>query len=136
MRTNKIYMEHANITVSNLNEAIQFFQTAFPSFKIRGGGEGWLHLGDDDTYLALNTGDHGKKVHPNYEEFGVNHIGFVVNDVEGLAKRLSEAGYKRSYPKQVQEFRIRDYFNDKDDNQYEFVQYLSDKYEERNSYND
>ena len=36
---------------------VLFLTTAFPHFKIRGGGKGdrkWIHLGDDDTYLALN----------------------------------------------------------------------------------
>ncbi len=57
MSVQKMYLEHANITVSNLQEAIKFFQTAFPHFKIRGGGNDlreWVHLGDDHTYLALD----------------------------------------------------------------------------------
>ena len=57
MKNQKIYLEHANITVSNLKEAIHFFQTAFPHFVIRGGGNEtreWVHLGDDVTYLAIN----------------------------------------------------------------------------------
>ncbi|MFT7613932.1 MAG: catechol 2,3-dioxygenase-like lactoylglutathione lyase family enzyme [Parvicellaceae bacterium] len=135
MRT-KIYMEHANISVTNLNKAVEFFQTAFPTFKVRGGGEGWLHLGDEETYLALSEGNKGKTEHPDYEELGINHLGFVVEDVDSIAKRMDAHGFKRSYPKQIQKYRIRDYFNDGDDNQYEFVQYLSDKDEERNSYND
>ena len=43
-------------------------------------------------------------------------------------------GYQRDYPKQVEQFRIRDYFADADGNQYEFVQYLSEVVSEKNSY--
>jgi hypothetical protein len=70
----------------------------------------------------------------SYEKNGFNHIGFVVKDVDTLAKRLLEAGFQRDYPKEIEKFRIRDYFADSDGNQYEFVEYLSDKIEERNSF--
>jgi len=134
---NNIYLEHANISVSNLDEGVRFFQTAFPEFKVRGGEpEGqkpWLHVGIDDTYVALNIRA-GKDRPAPYSGLGINHIGFVVSDVESIATRLLKAGYTRSYPKQIHEFRIRDYFYDADGNDYEFIQYLSDRQEERNDY--
>lgn len=136
--TQHIYLEHANITVNNLQESIQFFQTAFPHFKIRGGGNAireWVHLGDDHTYIAINQAtEHHIKAENNYEKIGINHLAFVVTNVEDIAKKLLHNGYKRDYPKQVEEFRIRDYFADADGNQFEFVQYLSDIPEERNKY--
>ncbi|GAA4268548.1 VOC family protein [Hyunsoonleella aestuarii] len=139
MRSQKIYLEHANITVNDLKEAIKFFQTAFPHFKIRGGGNDtreWVHLGDDNTYLALNQALLNElKPDKNYDKIGVNHLGFVVKNVQEIANNLLKNGYKRDYPKQEEQFRIRDYFADADGNQYEFVQYLSDKPEEKNSYN-
>ena len=138
MKTQPIYLEHANITVKDLKEAIKFFQTAFPHFKVRGGGHDlreWVHFGDDTTYIALNKAtDQANKVPRNYDSSGINHLGFVVNDVESIATNLLAAGYQRDYPKQVEKFRIRDYFADSDGNQYEFVQYLSDQIEERNSF--
>lgn len=140
MKTQNIYLEHANITVSDMNDAIHFFQTAFPHFKVRGGGnEGreWIHLGDDVTYVALNTAlDISSKDDKSYSKLGVNHIGFVVECVSEITDRLLEAGYKRDYPKEIEKFRIRDYFADSDGNQFEFVQYLSSKVEEKNSFND
>lgn len=139
MRSQKIYLEHANITVNDLKEAIKFFQTAFPHFKIRGGGNDtreWVHLGDENTYLALNQALLNElKPDKNYDKIGVNHLGFVVKNVQEIANNLLKNGYKRDYPKQEEQFRIRDYFADADGNQYEFVQYLSDKPEEKNSYN-
>lgn len=139
MRTESIYLEHANITVNDLQEAVKFFQTAFPHFKIRGGGNGlreWVHLGDEDTYLAINQAKLSDlKVDKNYDKIGINHLGFVVKNVEKVANNLLRNGYKRDFPKEVEQFRIRDYFADADGNQYEFIQYLSDKPEEKNSYN-
>ena len=138
MRIQKIYLEHANITVSSLKEAIKFFQTAFPHFKIRGGGNDmreWIHLGDDDTYIAINQAKQNDlKVDKNYDKIGINHLGFVVQDVDEIANNLLSNGYKRDYPKEVEKFRIRDYFADADGNQYEFVQYLSKVVHEKNSY--
>ncbi len=133
-----MYLEHANITVNDLQEAIKFFQIAFPHFKIRGGGNNmreWVHLGDDDTYIAINQAKLSDlKVDKNYDKIGINHLGFVVQNVEEIANNLLSNGYKRDFPKEVEQFRIRDYFADADGNQFEFVQYLSDKTEEKNSY--
>ncbi len=133
-----IYLEHANITVKDLDAATNFFQTAFPHFEIRGGGisngRKWIHLGDNDTYVALNEAIDTPTIKKNYANSGINHLGFVVDDVALIAKRLLAAGYQRDFPKQVEQFRIRDYFTDADGNEYEFVQYLSEISEERNSY--
>lgn len=138
MKTQKIYLEHANITVNNLESSIHFFTTAFPDFKIRGGGETndrkWIHLGNDITYVALNTSIESKMIVKDYSKTGINHLGFVVEDVNEIAERLLNAGFKRDYPKQVENYRIRDYFADADGNEYEFVQYLSDDINERNFY--
>ena len=140
MKAQKIYLEHANITVSNLEESTHFFQTAFPHFKIRGGdntNREWIHLGDDNTYVALNQSD-GREIlnRENYDDLGINHIAFVVEDVSEIAERLLIAGYKRDYPSQFEKFRTREYFADKDGNEFEFIEYLSDVISERNSYDD
>ncbi|MBL4578746.1 MAG: VOC family protein [Flavobacteriales bacterium] len=135
----KLYMEHINLSAHDLDGATKFFKTAFPNFQVRGGGDGtfgkWLHIGTDETYIAITQADPGKRGE-RYASSGINHVGFVVDDVDALAKRLSKAGYQRSYPKQEQQFRIRDYFLDSEGNEYEFVEYLSDKVEERNTYAD
>jgi len=134
------YLEHINVNVSNLDNALLFFKTAFPEFQVRGGGaaqnDKWVHFGNDYTYIAINE---KKLEHPLRDKFkspGVNHAGFVVSDIDALASRMEENGFKRDYPKQVQKYRIRDYFADADGNQYEFVQYLSDNVNERNDYSE
>lgn len=138
MKAQNIYLEHANITVNNINTAVDFFQTAFPDFKVRGGGDlngrKWIHLGNDTTYIALNEALIQKKNVKDYTQPGINHLGFVVEDVDIIAERLLAAGYQRDYPKQEETYRIRDYFVDADGNEYEFVQYLSDSINERNFY--
>jgi catechol-2,3-dioxygenase len=138
MNTQKVYLEHFNITVNDLQESIKFFQTAFPHFKVRGGGNEmreWVHLGDDHTYIAINQAEQNdKRINNSYDNIGINHLGFVVEDVEQIANNLLSNGYLRDYPKQVERFRIRDYFADADGNQFEFVQYLSDVVHEKNSY--
>ncbi len=138
MNTQSMYLEHANITVNDIQEAIKFFKTAFPHFKIRGGGNDmreWVHFGNDNTYIAINQAKLSDlKADKNYDKIGINHLGFVVTNVEEVANNLISNGYKRDFPKEVEQFRIREYFADADGNQYEFIQYLSDKPEEKNSY--
>lgn len=138
MKTQHIYLEHANITVNNLESSITFFKTAFPDFKIRGGGDSdgrkWIHLGNEITYIALNESVEQKMATKGYSSSGINHLGFVVEDVQIIAERLLAEGFKRDYPTQVENYRIREYFADNDGNEYEFVQYLSDEISERNYY--
>ena len=125
------YLEHVNLESRNLDDTIQFIQLALPEFKVRGGGKRggirWTHIGTEETYLALvEKGSHftGKP----------NHIGFAVQDIDSIAERLIGAGYKRSYPREVESFRIREYFLDASGQEFEFVQYLSDNDAERNLY--
>jgi len=144
MKTNnapqKEYLEHANITVNDIKESVAFFQTAFPHFKIRGGDvelKDWLHLGDDYTYVAIQQAveDLGNTYTKNYDKIGINHIAFVVSNIEEVSKRLENSGYKRSYEKAIEKFRIRDYFFDSDGNEFEFIEYLTTNVLERNSFN-
>jgi catechol 2,3-dioxygenase-like lactoylglutathione lyase family enzyme len=136
----KVYIEHANITVNDMKESVTFFKTAFPHFKVRGGDselKDWLHLGDDYTYIALQQAVEslGDSYIKNYNKIGINHIAFVVSNITEVTDRLLKSGYKRSYDKAIEKFRIRDYFFDKDGNEFEFIEYLSTKVEERNSFN-
>lgn len=136
--TEDFYMEHANITVQNIDESVKFFKTAFPNIKIRGGGDRdndrWIHIGTDITYFALTERKQVNKADHNYDAAGINHLGFTVSNVQEIADRLLAAGYKRSYETEVHKYRIRDYFYDSNGNEFEFVEYLSDKAEERNEY--
>ncbi len=134
------YLEHNNITVNNLEEAVRFIQTAMPEFKIRGEGADnqrrWAHIGTDQSYLALTETTAEVEGSDSYLKHGFNHMGFVVSDVRAVGKRLREAGYQSNYPFTEHKYRLRDYYLDADGNEYEFIQYLTDKPEDRNSYVD
>lgn len=136
----KVYLEHANISINDFDSALDFLSTAFPSFRIRGGGgeglEKWLHFGDDQTYIALSASpqqDPGNG--PNYDKIGFNHLGFVIVDINALSMRLLEKGYQKNYPDQNETYRKRVYFLDREGNEFEFIEYLSDDVSEQNSYN-
>ncbi len=134
------FLEHVNITSTDVDETVRFLLTAMPEFSVRGGGEGekaqrWVHVGTEDSYLcvedrgATERGPHEPYVHP-----GLNHIGFVVEDGEATAMRLAKAGFSQGSTYLDHPHRHRYYFFDHDGNEYEFVQYLSDRAEERNEY--
>lgn len=128
-------LEHANIRVRNIDETIKFLTTALPNFRVRGGNrEGsanWVHIGTDDTYLALNE-DARQEIRQGP---GLNHIGFVIDDAEALRNRLENAGYKEGYiPPEPHPHHKRTYFLDGNGMEWEFVQYYSDNPAERNDY--
>lgn len=134
------YLEHLNLTVVDVDRTIRFLQTAMPKLQVRGGGTGqkckrWAHVGIGATYLALEdrgaeeSGPHEPYIHP-----GMNHIGFVVDDLDAVTTRLKTAGYKGGIEEMDHPHRKRVYFYDDDGNEYEFIEYLSEVPEERNDY--
>src|SRR5437899_11753805 len=53
-----VRVEHANLTVRDIDAMIRFLQTDFPEFKVRGEGKNcdgrrWVQLGPDHTYIAV-----------------------------------------------------------------------------------
>ncbi len=133
------YLEHANLTVRNLEKTVAFLCTAFPEFRIRGRGVGlhgpWLHIGSDDSYLALEEASQDRTgARARYADPGVNHFGFVVQDAESVAERLRAAGYPEGFQAPPHAHRRRVYFFDREGNEYEFVEYFSSDPAERNDY--
>jgi len=135
-----IRMEHANLNVRNMDDSVRFLKAAFPEFEIRREGlnEGrrWMHIGNEDTYIALNeasveaAGDRK----PYDEQPGFNHLGYEVDDVDQLRERLAAAGFQDSTFPNSHPHRKRVYFYDADGNDWEFVQYFSDDSAKRNDY--
>ena len=77
-----VQLEHANLCVRDIDGMIRFLQRAFPNFRIRFDGVGkdgnrWVHVGTDDTYIALNQATDNLEKHwtPYTGEPGVNHLG-------------------------------------------------------------
>jgi catechol 2,3-dioxygenase-like lactoylglutathione lyase family enzyme len=133
-----VRLEHANLSVYDVDEAVRFLRTAFPEFKVRrdttdSDGSRWVHVGTDETYIALNQakGQRGaaSKGAP------LNHLAYEVDDVDSMRARLRAAGYKEntlvpnSHP-----YRKRLYFYDPEGNEWEFVQYWSGDPAKRHDY--
>ena len=132
-------LEHANIAVSDLDAAIDFLLTALPDFRVRGAGVGpgglrWVHVGSDTSYVALNEAAADASDERPGHWRGVNHLGFAVDDAQAVRRRLRAKGYREGYVPESHPHRQRIYFLDGHDNEWEFVEYFSDRPEERNDY--
>ena len=137
----KIRLEHANLDVRNLDQMVHFLQAAFPEFRVRCEGRSWrgkrwLHIGTDETYVALTEAfeGHSESRVPYSGSPGLNHLGYAVEDVDALRHRLYEAGYRDSTVPNRHPYRKRVYFYDAEGNDWEFVQYFSRDPAERNDY--
>lgn len=134
-------LEHANLVVRDVDATIRFLHTAFPEFRIRFDGAGaegerWVHIGTDDSYLALSAaaGEPSERWVPYGGKPGVNHLGFEVGNVEALRARMLAAGYEDSSVPNDHPYRKRVYFNDPEGNDWEFVEYRSSDPAKRNDY--
>jgi catechol 2,3-dioxygenase-like lactoylglutathione lyase family enzyme len=134
-------LEHANLVVRDVDATIRFLRTAFPEFRTRFDGIGadgrrWVHVGTDETYLALSqsTVEPARRWEPYAGAPGVNHLAFEVDDVEAVRERLAAASYVDSTVPNRHPHRKRVYFLDPDGNDWEFVQYLSDDAAKRHDY--
>ncbi|MEJ2793844.1 VOC family protein [Iodobacter sp. LRB] len=136
------YLEHANITVSDLDRAVRFIQIAIPSWKIRGRGKmdwfgaeiDWLHIGDDFAYIALQSGGTGEGPGWKTHLVGVKHLGFVVPSLKQTMQRLESAGFMLDHAGGRDAYRDSAYFMLGEDIQFEFVEYTSQLPEQRNGY--
>lgn len=122
-----MFLEHINLTVSDLNRSIDFYSRVF-GFTVRwqgqsNNGKPAAHVGDDRCYLALflarDTTPHQRK---SYDSIGLNHFGFVVEDIDAIKRRLSEAGITH-HSEQTYDPGRHVYFLDPDGIEVELVQY-------------
>ena len=136
------YLEHANVTVPDVDEAIKFLQAALPDFQVRGTSQvrkpdepvTWVHLGTDTFYICLNpVSPESTAPDRQWGDVGINHVGFAVDDTEAVRKRLESAGYETVYAEPPHPHRRRLYSKGGGVD-WEFVEYLSDEPAERNDY--
>ena len=135
-------LEHANITVQQIDPPLRFLLTALPSWRVRGEGRmhwfgktiRWLHVGSEQHYLALQDG--GERTGPHWQshQLGVKHLGIAVPDLAAVVARLLAAGYTMDHPGGSHPHRRSAYYQADGLVQIEFVQYLSDLPAERNDY--
>ncbi|MFT4699748.1 MAG: catechol 2,3-dioxygenase-like lactoylglutathione lyase family enzyme [Yoonia sp.] len=95
-------LEHINVTVADPKKMAAMLHTLF-DWKIRWEGAGMagagytVHVGSDETYLALYTGTDGSPTPSegsSYERLsGLNHIGVVVDDLDLVEARVKALGY-------------------------------------------
>jgi catechol 2,3-dioxygenase-like lactoylglutathione lyase family enzyme len=136
-----IRLEHINLVVSDIPQALKFYQAAFPHWQIRAEGSGdwlgkprnWLHFGDDYNFITLNDNGVGENRDLNGHQTGLAHFAFVVSNLAALIDRLQAAGFKPSKQGTNHPFRKNVYFLDNNGFELEFVEYLSDIPSQRNS---
>lgn len=133
-------LEHANLSVMDVDAMLGFILAAFPEFRVRHDSgssdpERWVHVGDADTYIALNRARTGTaaRAHSYYTP-GFNHVGFVVEDLDALRARLLAGGYREEPSPNRHPARRRAYFWDPQGGEWEFVQYLSADKAQQNDY--
>lgn len=142
METVSAYVEHANICVENPEDTIRFLQAAIPAWRIRGQGEmdwfgtksRWFHVGDHQTYIAIQSGGQGNSGDWKGLWTGVKHIGIVVNDMQGVVRNLEAAGFVVDHYGGEHPFRKNVYFLEKHAIQFEFIEYTSAINAEKNQY--
>lgn len=134
-------LEHLNLVVHDIPKALQFYHAAFPHWRVRSEGKSewygkprqWLHFGDDYQYLTFNDNGEGSNRNQTGHQTGLAHFAFSVKNIDALVARLADAGFMPSKQGAPHTYRKNIYFNDVDNFEVEFVEYLSDIPEERNS---
>lgn len=136
-----IYLEHINLVVDDVPKMLSFYQAAFPHWNIRDEGlsewsgkpRKWLHFGDDYTYIALSDNGESENRNLSGHQVGLAHFAYVTNNLDALIERLLQAGYEIAKEGGDNNYRKNIYFEDPAGFEVEFVEYLSDVPELRNS---
>jgi catechol 2,3-dioxygenase-like lactoylglutathione lyase family enzyme len=87
------------------------------------GGRKGAHVGDDRSYLALFEAAEATPITYDYTAPGINHFGFVVDDLEAARARLAELGADGVTDTMAYEPGRRLYFLDPDGQEVELVEY-------------
>ena len=124
-------LEHVNVTVRDPQAFAQMLVDLF-DWRIRWQGgaidSGYsIHVGGDDSYLALYTGPEGAAGQtPGTSSYrqtgGLNHIGVVVDDLEVAETRVKTAGFSTHSHADYEPGR-RFYFHGPDDIEIEVIAY-------------
>ena len=86
-------LEHVNLTVSDLDRSVAFYRELRVRWRgtLSSGLDG-AHVGDDAAYLALFQVAESGRVDNAYDRVGLNHFGFVVDDLDAMKLRLASLG--------------------------------------------
>jgi catechol 2,3-dioxygenase-like lactoylglutathione lyase family enzyme len=119
------FIEHVNLTVTDPERSAALMNRLFGwevrwSGPARDGGRA-VHVGDDKFYLALFApAEGGEQRYPKGEP--LNHVGLVVDDLDGAEQRVIEAGLVPFAHADYDPGR-RFYFFDHDGIEFELVSY-------------
>lgn len=135
-----IQLEHINLVVTDIEKMLVFYKAVFPHWQVRDKGKGdwygkprnWLHFGDDYQYIVFNDHGEGQNRDLAGHQVGLAHFAYVTHNIDGIIKRLTNAGFKIASNGAKELHRRNVYFIDPEGFEIEFVQYLSDLPEERN----
>jgi catechol 2,3-dioxygenase-like lactoylglutathione lyase family enzyme len=119
-------LEHVNLTVTDLDRSIAFYCDLL-GLEVRWKGpiDGerlGAHVGDEQSYLALFQAAAEGDVGRDYTVPGVNHFGFVVDDLDDARARLDRLGVTLHREDDYDPGR-RIYFLDPDGHEVELVEY-------------
>lgn len=121
-----MFLEHVNLTVSDLDRSIAFYSDLLDlHVRWKGPVDGdrlGAHVGDDHCYLALFQAAEATPVRLDYARPGVNHFGFVVEDLDDARRRLDRLGAVVHHQADYEPGR-RIYFLDPDGHEVELVAY-------------
>lgn len=132
-------IEHVNITVPNIDSAVRFLKIVAPDFEVKKdekplNDKRWMHIGNNEFYFALQEAHlDAKPIKQNqtYINYGYNHIGLTVTDINNIQNKLNESGYKKGIDTPKEKFRKRIYYYDDAGFEWELVEYFSDKTNEK-----
>jgi catechol 2,3-dioxygenase-like lactoylglutathione lyase family enzyme len=123
-----MFLEHVNLTVSDLDRSIDFYCRLL-GLRVRWrrapGEDGTpaAHVGDDRHYIALfQAGPGTTRPSVDYDAVGLNHFGFVVDDLDAACDRLETLGITPHSEADYEPGR-RLYFMDPDGIEVELVEY-------------
>jgi len=123
-----MFLEHVNLTVSDVERSTAFYKQIL-GYQVRwrgefGSGAAGVHIGDDRHYLALMEAEVPGRVEQRMDIVGLNHFGFVVDDIESVKRRLIEMGVE-PHGEQTYDPGKHLYFFDPDGIEVELVEYES-----------
>ncbi len=121
-----MFLEHVNLTVSDVARSIRFYCDLF-GFDVRWQGQtsrgtDAAHVGTDKYYIALFGAVRATRFERDYAEVGINHLGFVVDDLSAIKERLATLGVEPHSEEDYEPGR-RLYFEDPDGIEVELVEY-------------